>query len=554
MNPPLRKEKRNAADSPTATSAHTFFHPPPGSELERQANIRRNQELLQELGLPGQRDRDGGRRSGGGHGHDASSGGSSARQRSSRNLPPNKKERVQPERVQPRRTSNRIAGLEADSETLKRRYEVGTLGCRAHSVLFIVLLTCLRIPCPHPQEEAEASRAKYEAEKRARHEEHDLAFLLNGGNATSSNEDSEAAEDKASMERLAASLRDISAKPPTLASELLEDIKEKKRATANGDGDDAKHAELKDALDRMVLRSADKAVQRRVYSMVMHPSIDRDLIFIGDKEGSIGVWDPLASTGEGNDATEVGFGQSWSLQAHGKSPITCLRFDPVSADGLYSSSYDSTIRMQNLQSGTSTEVWAGQDDVLLSIFDILSPQTHPSAFTRTPDAGLDERSLWVADHRGGLCHYDLRQSGRRRTQQQTSRWQVCEKKVSLSGERRRQVQYSKRRTFRIFSARLWQIGGMAINPSMSSCISVASLDQHIRLFDVRALQTLPTTNDAPYNARNVDADVLSRAETEAQIANHKARLACTSVDWDPHGSKLVGVSYDDMVKSGCRMG
>lgn len=89
---------------------------------------------------------------------------------------------------------------------------------------------------------------------------------------------------------------------------------------------------------------------------------------------------------------------------------------------------------------------------------------------------------------------------------------------------------------------------MSINPVMSSCISVASLDQQIRLFDVRNLQTLETTNDAPYNARAVDGDVLELVESKAQIASHRAKLACTSVDWDPSGTKLAAVSYDDIVK------
>jgi WD40 repeat protein len=89
---------------------------------------------------------------------------------------------------------------------------------------------------------------------------------------------------------------------------------------------------------------------------------------------------------------------------------------------------------------------------------------------------------------------------------------------------------------------------MSINPVMSSCISVASLDQQVRLFDVRSLQSLPTTNDAPYNARAVDGEVLEMAENRAQIASHRARLACTSVDWDPTGTKLAAVSYDDIVK------
>lgn len=444
-------------------------------ERERLENIKRNQELLKGLDLVGHSSAP--RRSTG-----SNNGKPTSRSKASKKPTPKKRE--QPERIQPRRVSNRLAGIEADSETYKRKAE----------------------------EEAESARKQYEAEKRARHEAHDLGFLLGVDEKAESDE-------RKQMADLELALRGISSVRPTLGADMMEDLKELKRRKANGENDE-KHKELKEVMDRMELLSVDKVVMRRVYSMIVHPNADKDLVFVADKEGSIGVWDPLAKN-ESNaeeDEEDMNSGRSWSLQVHGKSPITCLRFDPISADSLFSSSYDSTIRMQSLQNGVSTEVWGGQDDVLISIFDILAPQSHPSAFLRTPDAGLDERSLWIADHRGGLCHFDLRQSGRRKAE--TSRWQVCEKKI----------------------------GGMSINPTISSCISVASLDQHVRLFDVRNLQTLPTTNEAPYSARNVDDEVLRAAEENAQIAYHKAKLACTSVDWDPTGTKLVGVSYDDMVK------
>lgn len=325
------------------------------SERERLENIRRNQELLKDLDLFNGRPKQNVQRR------------PSRPDKNKKNI----KQRSQPERVQPRRTSNRLAGLEADSDTLKRKYE----------------------------QEAEAARQKYEAEKRARHEEHDLTFLLG-----------EDGEDTSKDELV----------------QLLKGAMKEDRNRAASDSKE-KHKDLKDVFDQMVLQSAEKVGQRRIYSMVFHPNADRDLVFTGDKEGSIGVWEPMA-----RKETEDGLnsGRSWSLQVHGKSPVTCLRFDPVTADSLFSSSYDSTIRMQDLQRGTSTEVWSGQEDVLLSIFDILAPQTHASAFTQTPNPGLDERSVWIADHRGGLCHYDLRQSGRRHGE--TSRWQVCEKKVRSS--------------------------------------------------------------------------------------------------------------------------
>lgn len=86
------------------------------SEQERLANIKRNQQLLQDLDLIG---------------HTPSS--------SRRPIAPSRTARAkakpakktEPERIQPRRTSNRLAGVEADSEALKRKYEVGGRECRA---------------------------------------------------------------------------------------------------------------------------------------------------------------------------------------------------------------------------------------------------------------------------------------------------------------------------------------------------------------------------------------------------------------------------------------
>lgn len=93
-----------------------------------------------------------------------------------------------------------------------------------------------------------------------------------------------------------------------------------------------------------------------------------------------------------------------------------------------------------------------------------------------------------------------------------------------------------------------KIGGMSVNPLRPRCIAVASLDQHIRLFDVRAMRSLPTEDIAPYSVRHVDFDALEKTVEAAQIGEHQARLACTSVDFSPRGDNLVGVSYDDVVK------
>ena len=250
---------------------------------------------------------------------------------------------------------------------------------------------------PHAaQEEAEALREATEAARRAKHEDQSLSQLLG--------EASTAAE----IEGLTAA--------------LAADAAETAKAIVNGDAqpESASLSELRAVLERMELRASSKVVQKRVYSMAVHPrSSDGrgDLVFIGDKEGSIGVWEPLAPKAGGDDDEDaeafIPEGQAWALQAHGKSPVTCLKVDPLAHRTLYSSSYDATVRALDLESGVSSEVWQGSEDVLLSIFEVL------------PGSGASERNLWVADHRGGLISVD-----RRMRSAESKRWQVCEKKVS----------------------------------------------------------------------------------------------------------------------------
>ncbi|GAK61973.1 WD40 repeat-like protein [Moesziomyces antarcticus] len=450
-------------------------------EQERLKNIRENERLMKELGVMG----------------GSSAIGGPPPKRATPSKPrkpatPKSKSDSTPTRIMPTRSSARLAGHEADSETLKRKYE----------------------------KEAEEAQRAADAAKRARHQQFDLSGMTGGE-----------LEEEAIL-ALEATLSSLASNAAS-AAELV-DIKHENKRRATKQEDDqhsADRTELEHILNKMTLKSAAKVTPRRIYSMAYHPAIDKDLIFVGDKEGAIGVWDaaPVASsstngvkTEDDEDAAEDDTfpeGTAWTLQVHGRSPVTCIKFDPVNHNSAFSSSYDSTVRKLDLATGKSDEVWAGEEDVLLSIFDILSPSTHAGAYIDTPHPSLDERSMWIADHRGGLLHIDLREKTRRGNN--TRRWQVCEKKI----------------------------GAMSLNRAAPHCVATASLDQHIRLFDVRALASVvKETAEAPYNYKGVDADDLEAAQSKAQFAANKARQACTSVDFSPRGDQLVGVSYDDVVK------
>lgn len=74
--------------------------------------------------------------------------------------------------------------------------------------------------------------------------------------------------------------------------------------------------------------------------MAYHPEVTKDLIFVGDKHGCLGIWDALAppeaneddQEEDNKDSNELE-GRYWRLQPHwpksSKSSISCIKFSPT---------------------------------------------------------------------------------------------------------------------------------------------------------------------------------------------------------------------------------
>lgn len=271
--------------------------------------------------------------------------------------------------------------------------------------------------------------------------------------------------------------------------------------------------ELELLLQSMKLQRYSRVCQKRIYCMLFHPTQEKDLIFTGDQEGMVGVWDALASSSnEQEEPTSTSSGTSYSLQVHGRCPIACLRMDPVNQQKLYSASYDGTVRELDLAKCLSTEVWASPTDISLGEFDILTPLSYAAQATTIPSPLLCETNLWLSDHRGGLIHVDKRSNV-------SSRWQVSEAKI----------------------------GGMSVNPDAYYCIATASNDRHIRLFDTRMLKSLPVVDHPPSKFTHDEVNHLSSVYEKIQLDSFGRKMACTAVDFSPDGRYLAGVSYDDSI-------
>nr|XP_054757694.1 WD repeat-containing protein 76-like [Lytechinus pictus] len=107
-----------------------------------------------------------------------------------------------------------------------------------------------------------------------------------------------------------------------------------------------------------------KVVPERIFSVVVHPSVDKTIVAAGDKWGKIGLWDVNSSKGD----------DGVFLFAPHSRPVNCLRFAPNDPNKLYSVSYDGTVRRGDFANAVFDQVYVADDDEVMwtSYFDFLS--------------------------------------------------------------------------------------------------------------------------------------------------------------------------------------
>ena len=263
--------------------------------------------------------------------------------------------------------------------------------------------------------------------------------------------------------------------------------------------------ELENLLRTMRLRSYTRVAQKRIYSMIYHPTLEKDLVFTGDQAGNLGVWDATAEPEESQSQEgDILTGNAFSLQMHGAA-IGCLRMDPISPERVYTSSYDSTLRVFSLSKHISMEVWRAPSTVQLGEFDILCSSSSASEMETPGSCHLDGRSLWLADHMGGLIHIDVRSAS-----SEYHRWQVSDKKV----------------------------GDLSVNPSVPHCIATASNDRSVRLFDTRMFGRSREVSIPMNRLSDDDFEDLNTLYASSQLGSMKREMACTSVSFSPKGDYL----------------
>ena len=372
-------------------------------EQQRQANIAQRDKLLKQLAL------------------DAGQAGLGPKPTS---RPANKgsitqKKKTQIKRVKedagPRRTSSRLQGLTADSEVAKRKAEDEYVAAQ------------------------EAARAK----RQRNSEDINLSDVVVGG-------------------------KDWNKSENFLVDVVSRGAKPNKRTFGDTEVRETTDKELRSLREQMSgLQLYDgfepnriKITPERIYSLGFHPTTDKPLCFAGDKMGNLGIFDasqnstPAAKAeknikqedgdvdgdGDEDDADDGPDPAITSFHTHTRT-ISSFQFSYVDQSHLYTCSYDSSLRLLDLNKSKSTEIYAPTDtsvDEPLSGVEMDPTAPHTLYFSR-----LD----------GHVGRTDTR------ARNATDIFQLSEKKI----------------------------GGFSMNPGNPHFIATASLDRYLRIWDLRKL-------------------------------------------------------------------
>ncbi|KAL8746403.1 MAG: hypothetical protein Q9190_001577 [Brigantiaea leucoxantha] len=413
-------------------------------EKQRQANIAQRDQLLKQLAL------------------DAAQAGLAPSQKpkpaksanSHKKKPAIKKIK---EEIVPRRTSSRIAGIEADSEVAKRKAE----------------------------DEYVAAKEAEKVKRQRVSGPLDLSEVVVAGKEWDKNEN------------FLVDVVSRGAKPyhRTFGEEQVKETTDKELRALR---EKMSGLELYDGFEPNRI----KITPERIYSLRFHPTPDKPLVFAGDKLGNLGIFDASQTSAsiksekiktENHEQDEEETEDDdpdpniTSFKLHTRT-ISAFHFAPANPSHLYTSSYDSSLRLLDLTASNSTEIYAPTDP---SLDEPLSGvETDPSS----------PHTLYFSRLDGHVGRTDTR---------------------------------TPSRNIDIFELSEKKIGGFSLNPSHPHFLATASLDRTMRLWDLRKLPSSSSRKSNP--------------QPPTLLGQHESRLSVSHAAFNS-ANQIATASYDDTIK------
>lgn len=192
-----------------------------------------------------------------------------------------------------------------------------------------------------------------------------------------------------------------------------------------------------------------KITPDRIYTMAFHPTDEKPVVFAGDKAGHLGILDAsqeYAKVKPEDDDDEDDDGPDpiiTTIKPHSRT-ISSIFIHRAQPTKLYTSSYDSSIRIVDLESQTATEAYAPSD---------LNDEDPLSGIDMNPN---DTNTVYFTSLEGTFGYHDTRA----RTRQGARLFYLSDRKI----------------------------GGFTLCPTSPNYFATASLDRSMRVWDLRNLK------------------------------------------------------------------
>ncbi|ODV57946.1 Cmr1p [Ascoidea rubescens DSM 1968] len=224
----------------------------------------------------------------------------------------------------------------------------------------------------------------------------------------------------------------------------------------------------------------------RITYINFHPTVDKKLIFAGDTEGDLGIWNVNDHL---NDDLNL---QINNLKIHTKHIIK-LEIQPQNNQNLITSSYDGSIRLTNFEKSISSNLLDLTDSTGISDFNFISL--------------MDPNLIYFTTLLGQFGLLDLR---------------IKNKNIQNYND-----------LFRIHDKK---IGSFSISPQNEFQISTASLDRSMKIWDIRKINKQNQFTEKFLNEKSFDC-----------YGYYNSKLSISSSDWNSSGD-IVCNGYDNTIR------